>query len=581
MCNEFFLMERERLAGGVGESGEGEVFGGAAGFFSPLLEDAAIAEGELILLGYAQLLGDAVDPLGSAFELGEDAQWGFIDDAVALVVGPLGAPFFVAEDGNEADGGEDLRQSIAIGKLGFGFDAMLVAVFADARVGNALVGEQPAAGVVADADEFALDAELAVGCVVKGVALKAARGDETKADGGEAGFERRCVRDAELDLGFDSAHTSEYTAEGVGFAALGVDNEKMQTLRLRVDLNRLDSLESQEAIEQAAAILRGGGTVALPTETVYGLGANALDPAAVASIFAAKERPGWDPLIAHVCDAAMLAVVAAEVPEAARRLMEAFWPGPLTLLLPRSVRIPDAVTAGRALVGVRMPAHPVALAVIRRAGVPIAAPSANRFGHTSPTTVQHVLEDLDGRIDAVVDAGPTDCGVESTVLDPTTSPMTVYRPGAITLEQIREIAGPAEMFQESEQLGNAPRAAMPSPGVGLRHYAPRARLILVDAGESLADLAENLRQLARHHAGERVGVMLPEELSGDGKLAVVEVYAWGRWSEPEELAHRLFAGLRALDAAGCDVILCPQPQAVGIGVAIRDRLRKAATPVSS
>ena len=352
----------------------------------------------------------------------------------------------------------------------------------------------------------------------------------------------------------------------------------MHTLRLRVVPELVESLESQEAIEQAAAILRGGGTVALPTETVYGLGANAFDAAAVAAIFAAKERPGWDPLIVHVCDAAMLATVAAEVPETARRLISAFWPGPLTLLLPRSARIPDAVTAGRPLVGVRMPAHPVALAVIRCAGVPVAAPSANRFGHTSPTTAEHVLEDLDGRIDAVMDAGPTACGVESTVLDPTTSPMTVYRPGAITLEQIRAIAGAAEMYQESEKLLNAPREALPSPGVGLRHYAPRARLILVDAGEFLEDLAERLRDLARQYAGERVGVMLPDELAGDWRPGVAEVYAWGRWSEPEELAHRLFAGLRALDAVGCDVILCPQPREVGIGVAIRDRLRKAATP---
>jgi len=446
------------------------------------------------------------------------------------------------------------------------------------------VGEQPATGVVADADEFALDAELAVGCVVEGVALKAARREHVKADRGEPGFERRCVRDAKLDLGFDSAHTSEYTAGGLGLAQMSIDNKGMQTLRLRVDADLADSPASQAAIEQAAAILRGGGTVALPTETVYGLGANALDPAAVASIFAAKERPGWDPLIVHVCDAAMLATVAAEIPETARRLIEAFWPGPLTLLLPRSAQIPDAVTAGRPLVGVRMPAHPVALAVIRRAGVPAAAPSANRFGHTSPTTAEHVLEDLDGRIDAVVDAGPTACGVESTVLDPTTRPMTMYRPGAITLEQIREIAGPAEMFVENNDLRATPREAMPSPGVGLRHYAPRARLILVDAGENLEDLAEKLREFARQHAGERVGVMLPDELdelSGDGLSGVAEVYAWGRWSEPEELAHRLFAGLRALDAAGCDVILCPQPQAVGIGVAIRDRLRKAATPVSN
>jgi L-threonylcarbamoyladenylate synthase len=352
----------------------------------------------------------------------------------------------------------------------------------------------------------------------------------------------------------------------------------MQTLRLRVGVDRIDSPESRAAIEQAAEILRGGGTVALPTETVYGLGANALDPAAVVAIFEAKQRPNWDPLIVHVCDAAMLAMVVAEVPEAARRLMEAFWPGPLTLLLPRSVQIPDAVTAGRPLVGVRMPAHPVALAVIRRAGVPVAAPSANRFGHTSPTTAEHVLQDLDGRINAVVDAGPTACGVESTVLDPNTSPMTVYRPGAITLEQIRAIAGPAEMFVESEELRSAPREAMPSPGVGLRHYAPRARLILVDTGENLETLAKKLRQLVLQHASERVGLMLPDELSGDFSGGVAEVYAWGRWSEPEELAHLLFAGLRALDAAGCDVIFCPQPEGAGIGVAIRDRLRKAATP---
>jgi L-threonylcarbamoyladenylate synthase len=361
-------------------------------------------------------------------------------------------------------------------------------------------------------------------------------------------------------------------------AAVGVDNKGMQTLHLRVDTDRADSPESQEAIYKASEILLGGGTVALPTETVYGLGANALDPNAVAAIFAAKERPGWDPLIVHVCDAAMLATVVAEVPEAARRLMEVFWPGPLTLLLPRSARIPDAVTAGRPLVGVRMPAHPVALAVIRRAGVPVAAPSANRFGHTSPTTAEHVLQDLDGRIDAVVDAGPTACGVESTVLDPNTSPMTVYRPGAITLEQIRAIAGPTEMFVERDELRSAPPEAMPSPGVGLRHYAPRARLILFDTGEALEDLEERLRRMLQQHTSERVGVMLPAELSGEQLASAVEIYAWGRWSEPEVLAHRLFAGLRALDAAGCDVILCPQPKGVGIGMAIRDRLRKAATP---
>ena len=176
--------------------------------------------------------------------------------------------------------------------------------------------------------------------------------------------------------------------------------------------------ETVNGIARAAEILRQGGTVALPTETVYGLGANALDPKAVARIFVAKERPGWDPLIVHVADEAMLRLVVREIPPAALRLMKAFWPGPLTLLLPKSDAIPDLVTAGRSLVGVRMPRHPVMLQVIREAGVPVAAPSANRFGRTSPTSAAHVLEDLDGRIDAVLDGGATEVGVESTVVVP-------------------------------------------------------------------------------------------------------------------------------------------------------------------
>jgi L-threonylcarbamoyladenylate synthase len=367
----------------------------------------------------------------------------------------------------------------------------------------------------------------------------------------------------------------------------------MYTLRLLVDPDRIQEPESQQALDCAAEILRRGGTVALPTETVYGLGANALDAAAVAAIFAAKQRPAWDPLIVHVCDEAMLAQLVEGfsergIPEAARKLMQAFWPGPLTLLLPRSSAVPDAVTAGRPLIGVRMPAHPVALELIRRAGVPIAAPSANRFGHTSPTTAAHVLEDLDGRIDAVIDAGPTVLGLESTVLDPNASPMIVYRPGAVTVEQIRQIAGPTEHFHEQPISAGAPRAALPSPGVGLRHYAPKARLILVETNKSEADLAttdmrvmrDRLRQQALQHPEERVGVLLPSEiLSGNGLSPgpAVEVFKWGRWSHPEELAQRLFAGLRYLDTLGCTIILCPVPPEQGIGAAIRDRLRKAAS----
>jgi L-threonylcarbamoyladenylate synthase len=359
----------------------------------------------------------------------------------------------------------------------------------------------------------------------------------------------------------------------------------MHALHLQVNPNELGEPESQQALDEAAAILKRGGTVALPTETVYGLGANALDASAIAAIFAAKERPGWDPLIVHVCDQAMLSGVVADIPENARRLMEVFWPGPLTLLLPRSAAVPDAVTAGRPLVGVRMPRHPVALEVIRRAGVPVAAPSANRFGRSSPTTAQHVLDDLDGRIDAVLDAGPTAFGLESTVLDPNVSPMLIYRPGAVSLEEIRKVAGSAELFVDDLALASGPREALPSPGIGLRHYAPKARLILIGDGAGLndTDLASMLYLEAKVYSAERLGVMWPYGLPGEQSLEdsqdrfadFAEVYAWGSWSDPEALAQRLFAGLRHLDAAGCTVILCPVPPWKGIGEAIRDRLRKA------
>jgi L-threonylcarbamoyladenylate synthase len=356
------------------------------------------------------------------------------------------------------------------------------------------------------------------------------------------------------------------------------DNGLVKTLRLVVNPARLDEDGAQEALERGARILRGGGLVAMPTETVYGLGANALDRAAVERIFAAKQRPAWDPVIVHISDLAMLEGLVASVPEAARKLIDAFWPGPLTLLLPRSAKVPDGVTAGRPLVGVRMPGHPVALEVIRRAGVPIAAPSANRFGHTSPTTAEHVLEDLDGRIDAVVDAGPTALGVESTVLDPNVSPIVIYRPGAVTVEQVRDVAGAAELFVEKDVLTAEPREGLASPGVGLRHYAPKARLILVEAGDHRTDPAQMLWESTLGYPGERVGLMLPGEIAGVGNRSWgdISVFFWGRWSEPDELARRLFAGLRQLDAVGCTVILCPVPAGTGIGAAIRDRLRKAA-----
>ncbi len=355
----------------------------------------------------------------------------------------------------------------------------------------------------------------------------------------------------------------------------------MKTLRLSVDPAHLDHAGSRRAIAQAADTLRSGGLVAFPTETVYGLGANALDAAAVGRIFEAKQRPAWDPVIVHIAGNVaknpMLQNLVSEIPSRARELMVSFWPGPLTLLLPRSASVPDAVTAGRALVGIRMPAHPVAFELIRQAGVPVAAPSANVFGHISPTTAAHVFDDLDSRIDVVLDAGPTEHGVESTVLDPNQRPMMIYRPGAITQQQIREIAGPVDYFQSSIQPQATPREALPSPGVGLRHYAPRARLILVDA--PLAALPGRIAEEAERNASERLGFLLPVEISALELIAshpTATVFPWGHWSAPDELARNLYAGLRALDAQDCTMIVCPQPPADGLGAAIRDRLCKAA-----
>jgi L-threonylcarbamoyladenylate synthase len=321
---------------------------------------------------------------------------------------------------------------------------------------------------------------------------------------------------------------------------------------------------SPQDIARAAKILCNGGTVAFPTETVYGLGANALEASAVANIFLAKDRPNWDPLIVHVSNRAMLNEVAT-VSEQAERLIKAFWPGPLTLLLPRTKKIPDTVTANRPLVGVRMPAHPLAHALIEAAGLPLAAPSANRFGRTSPTTAEHVLQDLDHRIDAIVDGGATNVGVESTVLDPNQSPMILYRPGAITPAMLEPIAGPVAIYAPPQQTTSSPQS-LPSPGVGIRHYAPRARLILVD---SEADLNAHITTTEG-----RVGVMLPHGWTIPTDHA--EIFRWSSIEDPTALAQTLFAGLRDLDDRGVAIILCPLPKPEGLGLAIRDRLKKAA-----
>lgn len=328
----------------------------------------------------------------------------------------------------------------------------------------------------------------------------------------------------------------------------------------------------------AARILASGGLVAFPTETVYGLGANALSPVAVRRIFAAKGRPGWDPLIVHLAETRQLPELTS-IPRSLtgrlERLARAFWPGPLTLLLPRSPVCPDEVTSGRPLVGIRIPAHPVAQALLRAAGVPVAAPSANRFGHVSPTTAQHVLHDLDGAIDAVLDGGPTSIGVESTVMDPSPNPMVVYRAGSATPEQLGEAAGvPAVYFKADSVAGGATQESLPSPGLGMRHYAPEVRLVLT--GPSLPELQQVLREAA-FGVEDRICLLLPSDWSLE-LSPEVRVIPWGRWSEPATLASALFGALRAAESSGANVVLCPLPTPGGVRDALRDRLQKAAIP---
>jgi L-threonylcarbamoyladenylate synthase len=341
-----------------------------------------------------------------------------------------------------------------------------------------------------------------------------------------------------------------------------------------------DSPQSQ-AITHAADVLRAGGLVAFPTETVYGLGASALDERAVAGIFAAKERPSTDPLIVHLAALDDLPTVAVHIPPLARTLASAFWPGPLTLVLPRAVAVPPAVSAGRDTVAVRIPAHPVALALIQATGIPIAAPSANRFGHTSPTTAAHVLADLEGRIDMVLDGGPTPIGLESTVLDLTTPVPTVLRPGGVSREALAAVVGAVVLSRQSP----APDAqqGLASPGMLERHYAPTADLWLCIGAAAAAQqwLINQAQTLVA--AGQKVGLLLCDEDIAYVAPACahhtsgVLIEPLGSERQLEQVARRLYAALRALDARHPDVILVREFGDAGLALAIRDRLTRAAS----
>ncbi|MFC2019116.1 L-threonylcarbamoyladenylate synthase [Chloroflexota bacterium] len=325
-------------------------------------------------------------------------------------------------------------------------------------------------------------------------------------------------------------------------------------------------------IELAADCLLKGGLVAFPTETVYGLGADATSREAVSGIFTAKGRPAADPIIVHLDSTDMLPSVASEVPEAARQLADTFWPGPLTLILPKAAAIPDIVTSNLPTVAVRMPRNETALALIRAAGVPVAAPSANSFGRPSPTCARHVIDDLDGKIDLVLDGGPTPVGIESTILDMTTTPPVILRPGGISRESLASVLGEVSILATSEHED------LRAPGQMKQHYAPKA-LVLLFAGRNrqkvIAAMRDRAIELAR---SAKTGIMVPqEEVSQfNGLSENVITVSTGALTDPEETARGLFSTLRELDKKGVSHILTIAPAKEGIGLALFDRLYKSA-----
>lgn len=330
-----------------------------------------------------------------------------------------------------------------------------------------------------------------------------------------------------------------------------------------------------EYIGIAAEALHQGKLVAFPTETVYGLGANALDARAVTRIFQAKGRPNYDPLIVHLAETSWLPRVAAEIPVIAWRLAEAFWPGPLTMILPKRSEVPHLVTAGLETVALRVPAHPVSLALLKAADVLVAAPSANRFGHTSPTCAEHVLADLGNRIDILVDGGKTNIGIESTVLDLSSCVPTILRPGGVTQEQLSKLLGDVAV-QSSGKTNGMYR----SPGQLQQHYSPRAKLIYL-LGPTYQAALDLLYQISQDeiNRGHRVGLLiLDEDLPFFNDLSVL-VATLGSGNDLWQAASRLYAGMRSLDEQDVDLILVRDLGERGPGIAIRDRLQRAATKI--
>lgn len=346
------------------------------------------------------------------------------------------------------------------------------------------------------------------------------------------------------------------------------------TLILKVDPLNPDP----STIRKAADILRSGGLVAFPTETVYGLGALVFNEQAARKVYIVKNRPFDNPLIIHISSLEMLDTVATNIPEKALRLAEKFWPGPLTLILPRNKSVPKVVSGGLDTVAVRMPAHPVALALIKEAGEPVAAPSANLAGKPSPTTAEHVIQDLYGKIDAIIDAGETLYGVESTIINILSNPPVLLRPGAIPVEEIERVLGEKVLVPNyARGLGEA-RTAL-APGMRYKHYAPETPLVLIDpVSGDLEALVEKMILAVNEYLGKysKVCIVASKELAGFYRsIRGVHVVEIGSRANMFEVAKNLFKTLRMLDEMNCDVGIVEGFEERGLGLTVMNRLRKA------
>ncbi|MGQ9459626.1 MAG: L-threonylcarbamoyladenylate synthase [Candidatus Bathyarchaeaceae archaeon] len=343
-----------------------------------------------------------------------------------------------------------------------------------------------------------------------------------------------------------------------------------QTIVIKVNAQQPET----DKIRVAAHLIRKGGIVAFPTETVYGLGADALNPKAVMKVFKAKKRPPDNPIIVHIANKEDVYRLARDVPETAEKLMARFWPGPLTLILKRSKLVPDITVVGLDTIAIRMPSNKVALALIRESMTPISAPSANLAGKPSPTTAEHVINDLAGRIDAILDAGPTKIGVESTVIDMTAPIPQILRPGGTSYEKLKSVLGQVELHPIAVANRRVRVARARSPGMKHRHYAPDAEMVVVE-GE-FNKVVERIQELARLHMaeGKRVGILATDESLS--KYGADVVKSLGSREDLTVIARNLFRLLREFDKEGVDVIVAEGIAPQGLGLAVMNRLRRAA-----